>query len=200
MTRRPHSVLFAAGLQLLTALPFLLSIIVVWRYGAEAQAAVEAELTRQGVPTSVLAEHGISFGSNTAEIPIPVAIILVLVVLALLNLAGSRVGRTLSWIFHPILVVAGIVIIPGQVFTTSVLESSFRSSGDAVLQRINVSALVGAAERAMPGWLPYVDGTKLVLTTLGSMLVIALLMVPSARRHVRARVADRRASTSTETG
>src|SRR5690242_11855012 len=118
MTRRPHSVLFAAGLQLLTALPFLLSIIVVWRYGADAQAAAQAELTRQGVPTSVLAEHGISFGSNTAEIPIPAAIILVLVVLALLNLAGRRVGRTLSWIFHPILVVAGIVIIPGQVFTT----------------------------------------------------------------------------------
>ena len=71
MARRPRGVLFAAGLQLLTALPFLLSIIVVWRYGADAQAAAEAELTRQRVPTSVLADHGISFGSNTAEIPIP---------------------------------------------------------------------------------------------------------------------------------
>jgi hypothetical protein len=131
-TRRPPSVLFAVGLQLLTAVPFLLSIIVVWRDGADAQTAAEAELTRQGVPTSVLADHGVSFGSNTAEIPIPAAIILALIVLALLNLAGNRVGRTLSWIFHPILLVAGIVIIPGQVFTTSVLESSFRVSGDAV--------------------------------------------------------------------
>jgi hypothetical protein len=194
--RRPDSVPFAAGLQLLTALPFLLSIFVVWRYGADAQAAAEAELTRQGVPTSVLADHGIRFGSNTAEIPIPAAIILVLVVLALLNLAGNRVGRTLSWIFHVILVVAGTVIIPGQVFTTSVLESSFRSSGDAVLQRIDVPALVGAADRIMPGWLPYVDGAKLVLTTLGSVLVIVLLTVPSTGRYVRARVADRRASTA----
>jgi hypothetical protein len=193
-TRRPVSVLFAVGLQLLTVVPFLLSIIVVWRYGADAQAAAEAELTRQSLPASVLADHGVSFGSNTAEIPIPAAIILVLVVLALLNLAGIRVGRILSWIFHPILLVAGIVIIPGQVFTASLLESSFRTSGDAVLQRIDVPALVGAAQRAMPGWLPYVDGAKLVLTTLGSVLVIVLLTVPSARRYVRGRVADRRAS------
>jgi hypothetical protein len=192
--RRPHSVLFAAGLQLVTAVPFLLSIIVVWRYGADAQAAAVAELSRQGLPASVLADHGISFGSDTAEIPIPAGIIVVLVVLALLNLAGNRVGRTSSWIFHPILVVAGTVIIPGQVFTTSVLESGFRTSGDAVLRRINVPALVGAADRVMPGWLPYVDGAKLALTTLGSVIVIVLLAVPSARRYVRARVADGRAS------
>lgn len=183
--RRPRSVLFAAGLQLLTALPFLLSVIVVWRYGAGAQAAAEAELVRQGVPTSVLADHGIRFGSDTAEIPIPAAIILVLVVLAVLNLAGGRVGRIGSWIFHPVLVVAGIVIIPGQVFTASFLESSFRTSGDAVLQRIDVPTLVGAAARAMPGWLPYVDGAKLVLTTLGSVVVIILLGVKATVRGAR---------------
>ncbi|MFD1048137.1 hypothetical protein ACFQ1S_22645, partial [Kibdelosporangium lantanae] len=98
---------FAAGLQLLAALPFLLSIIVVWRYGADAQAAAETELSRQGVPTSVLADHGISFGSNTAEIPVPAGIILVLVALALLNLAGRRAGRIGSWVVHPVLFVAG---------------------------------------------------------------------------------------------
>lgn len=99
--RRPPSVLYAAGLQLLTAVPFLLSVIVVWTYGADAQAGAEAELTRQGIPASVLADHGISFGSNTAEIPIPAAIILALVVLALFNLAGNRVGRIISWGLPP---------------------------------------------------------------------------------------------------
>ncbi|WP_206792028.1 hypothetical protein [Amycolatopsis sp. MtRt-6] len=35
---------------LLTVLPFLLSVIVVSTSGADAQAAAEAELTRQGLP------------------------------------------------------------------------------------------------------------------------------------------------------
>jgi hypothetical protein len=41
---RPRSVGFAALTQLLTAVPFLLSILVVWTYGADAQAAAETPL------------------------------------------------------------------------------------------------------------------------------------------------------------
>ncbi|MFB9686038.1 hypothetical protein [Amycolatopsis plumensis] len=39
-------------------LPFLLSIIVVRTFGADAQAAAEAELNRQGLSAPLLAEHG----------------------------------------------------------------------------------------------------------------------------------------------
>ena len=170
---RPRPPLAAAVLQLLTAVPFLLSIVVVWVYGTGAQAAAEAELVRQGVPAAVLAEHGISFGANTAEIPIPAAIIAVLVAFALLNFAGKRAGRILSWLFHPVLAVAGILIVPAQLFTASYLQASFRD--DPVLARIDVPALVTAAQHAMPAWLPAVDWAKLLLTTLGSVAVIVLL-------------------------
>ncbi|MEV6874584.1 hypothetical protein [Amycolatopsis sp. NPDC051128] len=173
--------------QLLTVLPFLLSIIVVWTFGTDAQAAAEAELTRQGLPTSLLPEHAVSFGSNTAETPLPAAIIAVLVVLALLNLAGRRAGQVLSWVFHPLLAVAGALIVPAQLFTATFLAASFRDSGDPVLRQVDVPKLVDAARAAMPSWLPVVDGAKLVLTTAGSLLVIVLLALPASRAYFRAR-------------
>jgi hypothetical protein len=155
---RPRAVVFAVVTQLLTALPFLLSIIVVWTSGADAQAAAEAELTRQGLPASLLAEHGISFGSNTAETPLPAAFIVVLAVLALLNLAGRRAGQVLSWVFHTLLAVAGALIVPAQLFTSTFLAASFRDSSDPMLRRVDVPKLVDAAGHAMPSWLPVVDG------------------------------------------
>jgi hypothetical protein len=176
---------FAAVLQLLTIVPFLIGSAVVLIYGAHAQAAAEAEVARQGLPAGILASHGVSFGSNTAELPLPIAIAVVLVVLALLNLGGRRIGQVLSWIFQPLLFVAGCLIIPGQVFTVQFLESAFTNSGDPMLARINVQALVDAASHVLPGWLPYVDWAKLILTTLGSLVIVVLLAMPSARAFFR---------------
>jgi hypothetical protein len=183
--RRPRSVVLAAVLQLLTAVPFLLGSAVVLVYGADAQAAAEAEVARQGIPAGILADHGVSFGSNRAELPFAIAIVVVLAALAVLNLTGDRNGRILSWIFHPVLFVAGCIIIPGQVFTTGYLEAAFKKSGDAALERIDVQALVDAAADVMPSWLLSVNVGKLVLTTLGSLLIITLLAVPSARSFFR---------------
>ncbi|TMR13718.1 hypothetical protein ETD86_30225 [Nonomuraea turkmeniaca] len=182
-TERPRGVVLAATLQLLSALPFVLGTYVVLVHGAGAQAAAEAEVARQGVPPSVLAEHGISFGSNVADLPFAIAIVLILATLAVLNLNGRRVGRILSWTFHPILFVAGVVIVPGQVWVAPLLESMFAS--DPVLARVNVTALVDAAAQAMPGWLHYAAVVKLVLTTLGSVLVVVLLALPPARAYFR---------------
>ncbi|MEV1169108.1 hypothetical protein [Nonomuraea sp. NPDC049784] len=181
-TRRPSSVVIATTLQLLTVIPFLLGTFVVLRYGAGAQAAAETEMARQGLPAAVLAQQGINFrGSETLAI----VLALILVTLALLNLAGKRIGRILSWIFQPILIALGVVIIPKQLFTAQLLESSFKNSGDSMLARIDAQALIDAAMHVMPGWLPAANIAKLVLTTLGSLLVIILLAVPSARGHFR---------------
>jgi len=183
--RRPRSVVFAATLQLLTAVPFLAGSAVVFFYGAGAQAAAEAEVVRQGLPAAVLADHGISFGSNLADIPLALGIALVLTTLALLNLRGNRIGRTLSWILQPILFVAGCLIVPSQVFTAQALDSSVKNSGDPMLARIDVRAMVDAAVHVMPGWLLPVNIGKLALTTLGSLLVVILLAIPSARAYFR---------------
>ena len=184
---RPLTVRLAALIQLLTAVPFVLSIAVVWVYGAGAQAAAEAELIRQGLPASLLSEHGISFGANTGETPLPAGIVVVLAVLALLNLAGRRAGQVLSWIAHPLLAVAGAVVVPAQLFTATFLAASFRGSSDPLLRRVDVPRLVDAARAAMPAWLPAVDWAKLVLTTAGSVLVVVLLALPSARAYFRPR-------------
>jgi hypothetical protein len=180
--RRPYSVVFAATLQLLTVLPFLLGTFVVLVYGAGAQAAAEAEVARQGLPAAVLARHGVTFaGSETLAI----VLALILVALASLNLAGKRTGRILSWVFQSILFVMGAVIIPGQLFTTQFLKSSFMDSGDPMLARIDVPALVGAVTHVMPGWLSSVNIAKLALTTVGSILVVVLLALPSSRAYFR---------------
>jgi hypothetical protein len=189
--RLPGSVVGAAALQLLTVVPFALGSLVVLVDGAAAQQAAEAEVVRQGLPASILARHGISFGSNTSELPIPIAIGIILVVLALLNLAGFRAGRLLSWVFHPILFVAGCLIVPGQIFTAQFLQAQFKASGDPMLERLDVQAVVGAGAHAMPVWLPEVDVAKLLLTTLGSLLVIVLLLTRSARAHARRRSGPR---------
>lgn len=186
-TNRPRSVVLAAILQLLTTIPFVIGTFVVLVHGARAQAAAEAEVARQGLPPSLLAEHGISFGDNVAELPFAVAIVLALATLALLNLNGKRLGRILSWIFQLILFIAGVIIIPGQVFVAPLLESAFKSSGDPALARIDVPALVDAAVQVMPGWLLYANIGKLALTTLGSVLVVVLLALPSARAYFRGR-------------
>ena len=51
---------FIAALQLLVAAAFLSIPLVRNRYGATATAGAEAELRRQGVRTTVLAENGLS--------------------------------------------------------------------------------------------------------------------------------------------
>lgn len=180
--RRPGGVVCAATLQLLTAIPFVLGISTVLLFGADAQAAAEAEIVRQGLPAATLAQNGISFRGDEK---LAILIVAILVILAWLNLAGRRIGRILSLIFQPILFVLGVVIIPGQLFTAQLLESIFKSSGDAALARIDVPALVEAAMSVMPGWLIPADVTKLVLTTVGSVVVVILLLVPSARAYFR---------------
>lgn len=172
----PCSVVLAAVLQFLTVVPFLVGTFFVLVYGADAQAAAEAEAVRQGFPEGTLAAHGINFGGSVSELPLAIGIALVLATLALLNLAGKRLGRILSWIFQPILFVAGCLIVPGQVFTAQLL--SFKGTA---LARIDVPALVDAAMRVIPGWLIYANVAKLVLTTVGSLLVVVLLALPSAR-------------------
>ncbi|WP_284740407.1 hypothetical protein [Amycolatopsis sp. RTGN1] len=105
----------------------------------------------------------------------------------MLNLTGQRAGQGGSWIFHPLLAVAGALILLAQLFTATFLAAGFHDSGDPVLQRVDVPKLVDAARQAMPTWLPVVDGAKLVLTTAESLLVIVLLALPSARAFFRAR-------------
>jgi hypothetical protein len=104
---RPGSVTLAAALQGLLAVTFLVMPILVYRHGGDAQAAAEAEVARQGFPPDVLARNKVHFDEGAVGLVLPVAIALGLGALAVLNLDGNETGRILSWIFQPILLVAG---------------------------------------------------------------------------------------------
>jgi len=182
---RPGSVTLAAVLQLLLAATFLIMPTVAYLYGARAQAAAEAEVVRQGFPAEILARNHVNFGEGAAGLVLAVAIALALVALAGLNLAGNAAGRIGSWILQPLLLVAGGLVESRQVFAARFLASAFKSSGDATLAGINVKAFVAAATDAYPAWFPYVVNARFVLTTLGSLLIIILLAVPSANAYFR---------------
>jgi hypothetical protein len=139
----------------------------------------------QGFPADVLARNNVNFGEGAVGLVLAVAIALGLVALAVLYLAGNPVGRIGSWIVQPLLLIAGILIMSGQVFTARFLASAFKSSGDATLAGINVKAFVDAATGAYPAWFPYVVTARFVLATLGSLLVSILLAVRSANAYFR---------------
>jgi hypothetical protein len=181
----PHAVVFASMLQFLLAATFLVIPAVGYLRGARAQRAAEAEVVRQGFPAKVLAQHRVSFEESGVEILLPVVIALCLATLASLNLTGSEVGRILSWIFQSIVLVGGGIVMAGQVFTVRFLKSAFKKSGDATLQSIDVKAFVDAALGEFPVWFRYLVAARFVLATVGSLLVIILLAVPSANAYFR---------------
>jgi hypothetical protein len=182
---RPSSVTLAAALQLLIAVAFLSIPLIGAVYGADVQAAAEAAIIRQGLPATVLADNGVRLDEGGAAIVLPVAIALCVAALAVLNLAGKRVGRILTWIVQPLVLLGNLAIMASQQSAVRVVESVFASSGDAELQRIDVQALFDAAFAAYPSWLPPLVNVRNVVVILGSVLVIVLLALPSARSYFR---------------
>lgn len=180
-----RAVVVAAAVQALTAVPFVAGAAVVAADGARAQRAAEAEVVRQGLPPGVLARNGISFGAAPWDIPIAAGIALVLLALAAANLAGRPWARVASYVAHPILFVAGLLIVPGQVFTTGFLRDSFARSADPQLHHVDAAALVAATQHVFPAWLLPMDVAKLVLTTLGSVLVVLALCTRGSRQFFR---------------
>ena len=182
---RPRSVTATAVLQILVALAFLSTPAIGLVYGSAVQAAVDAEVARQGLPSSVLAENGIAFNETGAAILIPAVVAAVLVVLAVLDLRGSRIGRVLTWIVAPLVLLGNFAIVASQAGLAQALEAMFDSSGNPALQAIDVPALLAAADSAYPGWLSLAVDTRFAVVTAGSVLVLVLMALPSARAYFR---------------
>lgn len=179
----PSAVLSASALQLLLSATFLIIPATGRRRGPAAQRAAESEVAKQGFAPEMLARHRINFSASAGSVLAADAIGVALAALAVLNLTGDHSGRILSWIFQPILLLLGVVIMPGEVFTTRYIQAAFRESGDAALSGIDVAAFVDAAARAYPGWLRPVMIARLVTATAGSLLVVVLLALPSAAAY-----------------
>lgn len=176
---RPTVVTIAAILQLALAATFAVSVVSALLYGPAAQRAAERELERQGIAPDVLTGESLRFDEGLAGTVPAIAIVAILVTLAALNLNGRRIGRTLTWIFQPLLMIAGAILVSGQVFLVQGLTKALAGTG------VNVEALVAAARTAFPGWYPAEAWAKLILVTAGSAATIVLLALPQARAFLR---------------
>lgn len=184
--RRPLVVTLAVVLQLLLAATFLVSVATAVGYGPAAQRAAEAELSRQGIPPTVLGAENLRFDEGLAGTVPAVIIALLLIMLAILNLRGRRIGRLLSWILQPLLVVAGAILVSGQVFLEAGLVQAF---GQAGVTGVDVAALVAAVRAEFPFWYPAEAWLKLILVTAGQVVTMILLGSRPARDHVQDRAA-----------
>ncbi len=182
--KRPWIVTGAAVLELLLAAVFLESVIVGVAFGPAAQRAAEAELLRQGIAPALLTGENLRFDEGVAGTVPALIIAVILIVLAVLNLRGLRIGRLLSWILQPLLVIAGAILVSGQVFLEPGLESALAGAG---IGGVDVSALVAAASSQFPPWHPVVAWAKLILITVGQLVTIVLLALPPTGAYLRHR-------------
>ncbi|WP_326589632.1 hypothetical protein [Streptomyces sp. NBC_01294] len=165
-----------AALQVLIALAFLSIPLVRSRYGSRAQAAVEAELGRQGVRTTVMAENGMRLDAGGHETWAPVGIAASLAVPAVLGIAGSSWDETLTWIVQPLVILVNCVILYSNLTAVPSVTAAFAESGDAELQRIDVTSMLRAAEQGFPRWvMPYLQNLRHAVVFAGSGAVLVLL-------------------------
>ncbi|WHT20240.1 hypothetical protein N8J89_03970 [Crossiella sp. CA-258035] len=164
-------------MQALLAVTFWLIPFAGARHGAAAQRAAEGEVVRQGFPAAVLTGRGVDFGASAASLVLAASIGLAFAVLGALNLAGADLGRILTWIAQPIILVLGLIVMPGEIWTTRFVGAAFRKSGDPAVRDLDVGSMVEAARRAYPAWLPLAVITRFALATAGSVLVMVLLLV-----------------------
>ncbi|GGP07940.1 hypothetical protein LDL08_21240 [Nonomuraea glycinis] len=168
----------AAVLQVLIALAFVSIPLVRHRYGSDAKRNAEAELTRQGVPVTVLAENKLSFDAGGHETAAPVTVAVVMTILAALNLLGEPWGQVLTWIFQPIVLLGNALILYSQLTAVRSVESAFARKGDPTLQRIDVTALLKAAESGFPRWvLPTLQNIRHTVVFAGSALALTAAII-----------------------
>lgn len=166
----------AAVLQLLVAVAFVSIPMVRHRYGPAAKAAAEAELARQDVRPAVLAENGLRFDAGGHETAAPAAIAAIMVAVAALNLAGHDWGRPLTWAFSSLVLLGNAAILHSQLTAARSVRAAFRRKGDPELLRIDVPALLAAAEGAFPRWvMPRLQNARHAAVFGGS--AVALLAV-----------------------
>ncbi|MGO4614335.1 hypothetical protein AB4305_08435 [Nocardia sp. 2YAB30] len=163
----------AAVAQLLIALAFVSIPVVRHRYGAAAKAAAEAELVGQGVRPTILEENKMRFDAGGHETAVP----LIMTVVAALELSGNYSGTVLAWVFQPLVFLGNAVILYTNRTAAKGVQAAFGRKGDPMLAKIDVRALLAAAEGAFPRWvMPYLQNVRHAVVFGGSILVFIALL------------------------
>ncbi|MEV6822647.1 hypothetical protein AB0M72_28275 [Nocardiopsis dassonvillei] len=164
---------FIALMQVLVALAFVSIPLVRHRHGATAMAGARAELSRQGVRPDVLDENGMRFDAGGHETAAPVSVAAVMVALAALHLFGSDWAQPLTWVLQPLVLVGNGVILYSQLTARRSVEAAFRRKGDPELARIDVAALLKAAEDGFPAWTWTLQNVRHAVVFGASVLALA---------------------------
>lgn len=182
---RPTPVTFAGLLHFLVASAFLSIPLLGLVYGAQVQAAAEAEVARQGAPATVLSDNGLSFAETGVALAIPIAVALGLTALGIAVLAGRRWARTVAWIVMPLVLLGNLAIMASQATAGQAVQTAFGQSGDERLRRLDAQRLLDAATAAYPDWITYLTGIRNVLVIAGAIVAVILLVLPAARAYFR---------------
>ncbi|MFK4272438.1 hypothetical protein [Streptomyces milbemycinicus] len=166
---------FIAAMQLSVAGAFVSIPVVRARFGATATSAAKAELNRQGVRTTVLEENGMRFDAGGHETWAPVSIAAVLAAAAVLNLIGNSMARMLSWIVLGLVLAINCVILYSNLTATASVQAAFARKGDPELARVDVAALLKAAESGFPRWVWVLQNARHVIVFGAAGLALATL-------------------------
>jgi hypothetical protein len=182
---RPTIVTFAAFLHFAIALAFASIPVIGLVYGADVQAAAEAEVARQGQDPTVLAANGLAFDEHGVAVWAPLAIAAALAALGAFILAGKRLARILSFIALPVVLAGNALIMAGNATAAAKVQALFDSSGDAAVHSLDAAAILDVAYAAYPDWLPVLEGVRFAIVLAGCVLGVLLLALRPARAYFR---------------
>lgn len=140
-------------------------------------AGAEAELERQGVRTTVLAENGMRFDAGGHETAVPATVAAVMVALAGLNLFGGDWARPLTLTFQSLVLAGNCLILYSQLTAETSVRAAFRRKGDPMLARVDVPALLKAAENGFPAWTWTLQNVRHVVVFGASVLALAATLL-----------------------
>lgn len=166
-----------ATIDLLIAAAFVSMPIVRNRYGAAAMATAESELARQGVRTTALTENGMRFDASGHESAAPLSVAAIMIALAGVNLADLAVARPLNWVLLTLVLLGNAVIVYSNHTAVRSVRAAFGRKGDPELIRIDVPALLAAAESGFPAWTWTLQKLRNITVFGGTILGLAALVL-----------------------
>ncbi|WP_147138717.1 hypothetical protein [Stackebrandtia albiflava] len=182
-TGRPRVVTVAAILQFAVAVGFASIPVVRLMFGADVQAAAEAEAARQGRDPGILTDAGLRFDETGVAIWAPFIVAVLVALPAALNLAGR--GRILSWVVLPLVLIGNVMIMASNAAAADTLQAFFDASSDPALSGLDATALLAAAYSAYPEWLSILEAAWSVVIVGGCVGAVVLLALKPSRLFFR---------------
>jgi hypothetical protein len=171
-----EKILVIVIIQLATSITFLIIPLAALRFGENAQRIAENFLTSQDIDSNLLAKNNFRLAESKKEALFPFGICLLFAIVGLLNFKEYEIGRSVSWVIHIFFFFFGGLVTSGQVFPVWFTKQAFKKSNDLALKKIDVDNLIKISYNEFPNWLRPIIIFRFILLTLGSIIVMLLLM------------------------